>query len=200
MSMNEIRHGTTAELLALRDGDGTAWTRDHIAACAACAAELYGLEQIRSRLKALPAMQPPRDRWGVIAAQARRERRSRRLHSAVGLAAAAVLAIVTFVAVRPEASVPVAQTRAELNRAMIQSQAMEAALNALDPEQRALPNAAARVAADLQASLGELDAQLNQPGLWQSEPARVADLWRQRTGILSALVDVHAGRATFASF
>lgn len=200
MSTKDVRHGTTAELLALRDGEGTAWMRDHVAVCAACAAELFSLEQIRSQLRALPAQHPPRDRWAVIAGQARRERRTRRVHSAVGLAAAAVLAMVTFVAVRPEAGVPVAATRAELSRAMLQSQAMEAALRALGPEQRALPNAAARVAADLQASLGELDAQLNQPGLWQSEPARVADLWRQRTGILSALVDVHAGRATYASF
>ncbi len=198
--MNEVRHGTTEELLALRDDEGSAWTRTHVEACAACAAELYRLEQVRSRLKALPGMTPPRDRWGSIAGQARRERRARRLHSAVGLAAAAVLAAVTFVAVRPEAPTPAAETRAELDRAMLQSQAMEAALEALGPEQRALPGSAAKVAAELTASLSELDAALNEPGAWRSEPERVVDLWRQRTGILSALVDVHAGRATFASF
>ena len=198
--MNETRHGTTDELLALRDGDGSAWTRAHVESCAACATELYRLEQVRSRLKALPGMTPPRDRWGSIAAQARRERRARRLHSAVGLAAAAVLAAVTFVAVRPEAPTPAAETRAELDRVMLQSRAMEAALEALGPEQHALPGAAAKVAAELTASLSEVDAALNQPGTWRTEPERVVDLWRQRTGILSALVDVHAGRATFAFF
>ncbi|OGU01656.1 MAG: hypothetical protein A2085_06695 [Gemmatimonadetes bacterium GWC2_71_10] len=198
--MSDIRHGTTDELLALRDGEGSAWARAHVEACAACAAELYRLEQVRSRLKALPAMTPPRDRWNAIAVPARRERRARRLHSSVGLAAAAVLAAVTFVAVRPEAPTPAAETRAELDRVMLQSQAMEAALEALDPEQRALPGAAAKVAAELAASLSEVDAALNQPGTWRAEPQRVVQLWRERTGILSALVDVHAGRATFASF
>lgn len=198
--MSDIRHGTTAELLALRDGEGTQWARDHVAACAACAAELYRLEQVRARLRALPAMQPPRDRWRVVAEAVRRERRTRRLHSVVGLAAAAVLAAVTFVAVRPEPGVPAATVRAELDRAMLQSRAMEATLRALEPERRALPGAAAAVAADLQASLLELDVELNRPGTWQSQPGRVTDLWRQRTGILSALVDVHAGRATYASF
>jgi hypothetical protein len=198
--MNDIRHGTTDELLALRDGEGTLWAREHVASCAACAAELYRLEQVRARLRSLPALHPPRDRWAAVAEQVRRERRSRRIHSAIGVAAAAVLAAVTFVAVRPEPAVPAAVERAALDRAMLQSQAMEAALRALEPETRALPGAAARVAGDLQASLLELDAQLNRPGAWRSEPDRVVDLWRQRTGILSALVDVHSGRATFASF
>lgn len=199
--MNDTtRHGTTDELLALRDGEGSAWTRGHVEACAACAAELYRMEQLRSRLKALPALSPPRDRWAGIAVAARRERRARRLHSLVGLAAAVVLAGVTFLAVRPEPGVPAGVTRAALDRAMLQSRAMEAALEALEPEQRALPGAAARVAAKLNASLSDVDEALNQPDAWRSEPERVVELWRERTGILSALVDVHAGRATFASF
>lgn len=198
--MTNERHGTTEELVALRDGEGSAWVRAHVESCAVCAAELYRLEQMRARLKALPAQAAPRDRWPLIADLARRERRARRLHSAVGLAAAAVLAAVTFVAVRPAAPSAQAEARAEIDRAMIQSRAMEAALQALGPEQRVLPGAAAKVAAELTANLSEVDAALNQPGAWRQEPGRVVELWRERTGILSALVDVHAGRATFASF
>jgi len=59
--MSEIRHGTTEELLALRDGEGSAWIRAHVAECRACAAELFRLEQMRARLKALPSFTPPRD-------------------------------------------------------------------------------------------------------------------------------------------
>lgn len=198
--MNETRHGTTEELLALRDGEGSAWARAHVDSCAACAAELYRLDQVRSRLKALPAMTPPRDRWAGILATAQRERRSRRVHSLVGLAAAAVLAGATFLAVRPVPANPGVAVRQDLDRAMLQSQAMEATLEALGPDQRALPGAAAKVAAKLNASLSDVDAELSEPGAWRAEPERVVDLWRQRTGILSALVDVHAGRATFASF
>ncbi len=36
--MSETRHGTSEELLALRDGEGSAWMRQHVAECAACAA------------------------------------------------------------------------------------------------------------------------------------------------------------------
>lgn len=198
--MNETRHGTTEELLALRDGDGSAWARAHVETCAVCAGELYRLDQVRSRLKALPAMQPPRDRWPGIALAARRERRARRLHSLVGVAAAAVLAGATFLAVRPAPAAAAAATRVALDKAMLQSRAMEAALEALEPEQRALPGAAATVAAQLTDQLSDVDSALADPGAWRTEPERVVGLWRERTGILSALVDVHAGRATYASF
>ena len=42
--MNEVRHGTTEELLALRDGEGGAWAKAHVESCGACAGELYRLE------------------------------------------------------------------------------------------------------------------------------------------------------------
>jgi hypothetical protein len=72
--MND-RHATMEELLAVRDGEGSEWGREHAAACTECAAELFRLEQVRARLKALPAMTPPRDRWPGIAARAKQERR-----------------------------------------------------------------------------------------------------------------------------
>ena len=140
-----------------------------------------------------------RDSIGALVADAaRNERRSRRVHSAIGLAAAALLAAVTFVAVRPRSAPE--RDHAALDRAMLQSRAMEATLKSLAPDQRALNGATASVAADLEANLSKVDSALNDPGAWSREPDRVVELWRQRTGILSALVDVHAGHATFASF
>ena len=76
--MNGTRHGTTEELLALRDGEGGAWVKAHVGSCGACEAELYRLEQVRARLRALPTFSPPRDRWAVVAERARVERRSGR--------------------------------------------------------------------------------------------------------------------------
>lgn len=197
--MTDIRHGTMEELLALRDGEGSAWARSHVDGCGECAAAVYRLEQVRAQLKALPAFHPPRDRWAAIAEQVRRERRRRWMHSAMGVAAAAALAAVTFVAVRPAA--PAVETdRAALDRAMLQSQTLEAALHALAPDGRVMTGAAASVAADLESRLSEVDVALGDPGAWRMQPARVVDLWQQRAGILSALVDVHATRATNASF
>jgi anti-sigma factor RsiW len=91
--MNEVRHGTTEELLALRDGEGSAWAKAHVESCGACAGELYRLEQVRAQLRALPAFASPRDRWAVVAERARRERLQRRFSGGVGLAAAAALTL-----------------------------------------------------------------------------------------------------------
>lgn len=195
--MSETRHATTEELLALRDGEGSAWSREHVAACAGCAGELYRLEQIRARLKALPALAPARDRWPVIAAAARRERRQRWWRGAAALATAAALAGITFLALRP-ASPGAAASQAALDQAMARSQALEQALHALKPERQALSGDAALAVAELEDRLSQLDAELAVPGTWSREPGRVVELWRQRAGLLSALVDVHATRVAAA--
>lgn len=197
--MSNERHAVTDELLALRDGEGSAWTREHVAGCASCAGDLYRLDQMRSRLRALPAYSPPRDRWALVEATARRERRRRWMQGAAGLAAAAVLSVLTFASLRPAAtSDEAALDRAALSSAMARSEAMEQALRALTPDVRALPGSAAGAAADLENRLADVDAALEDPGAWRSDPRRVVELWEQRAGILSALVDVHVTRTAMA--
>ena len=198
--MNEMRHANTEELLALRDGEGTAWTRSHVDACATCAAELYRLEQMRARLRALPAFTPPRERWSVIAPVVRRERRQRFWRGAVGLATAAALTAVTFMAVRPAPSSK-ATEQAALARAMARSQTLEQTLKAVRPEQRALTGDAAQAVAELEDQLSRIDVQLADPAAWRDrDGGRAVDLWQQRAGVLGALVDVHTTRAAMASF
>lgn len=196
--MSDVRHGTTEELLALRDGEGSAWAREHVAGCAACAGELYRLDQMRARLKALPGFAPARDRWPVVASLVRSERRRRRLRGLVGLAAAACLAALTMVAIRPAGEARTAAERVALERAMAQSAALEQTLRALRPDSRALPGDAAGVVVDIQDRLGRIDSALADPSAWRSEPNRVVDLWQQRAGLLSALVDVHTTHVAVA--
>ena len=191
------RHATIDELLALRDGEGSAWTRDHAAACPACSAELFRLEQVRARLKSLPAWTPPRDRWAAIATVAKRERRVRRISAVAGLAAAAGLVAITFAALRPHGDTA-ATERATLDRAMARSQAFEQTLRSLSPETRALTGDAAAAVAELEDRLSRIDAQLGDPRAWQGSPGRAAGLWQQRAGVLSALVDVHVTRVAQA--
>lgn len=195
--MNDARHMTTDELLALRDGEGAAFTKDHVAVCEACSRELFRLEQMRARLKALPTFTPPRDRWAGIAVTAKRERRSRWMRSAVGLTAAAALTALTFVALRP---VPanVAAERVALDRAMVRSQALEQTLRALGPDGRALNSDAAQAVVELEDRLSSIDAKLGEPGSWRGSPGQAANLWQERAGVLGALVDVHATRTTLA--
>ena len=196
--MNDLRHATTEELLALRDGEGGAWTRAHVEDCRACADELWRLEQARARLRALPAFAPPRDRWPEVAVMARRERRQRRVRGVVALATAAALAGITFAALRPASAGDLASQQAALLREIARSQALEQQLRALDPEQQALTATAASAAAELENRLAAVDAQLNVPEAWTGDQERITDLWAQRAGLLSALVDVHTTRVAAA--
>ncbi len=195
--MSGERHATAEELLAVRDGEGSAWAKAHAAGCAECGGELYRLEQVRSQLRALPAFVPPRDRWGVVAERARRERRQRRLSGAAGLAAAAALGGLLLVAVqgtRPDAL----QAQTTLRSAMARSQAMEQVLQGVDPDARALGGEAAGAVVDLQRRLETIDARLGDPAQWGNDPASQAQLWNERAGLLSALVDVHTTHVAYA--
>jgi hypothetical protein len=193
--MSEMRHGTSEELLALRDGEGAAWVREHVAACAACAAELRRLEQVRSQLRALPAFAPPRDRWPVIERAAGAERRRRRVSWSAGTLAAAAVVVLSLVVFRHSGN---AGQDAALRQAMAESAAMEQVFRSLHPDQRALTGRTAGVVADLEDRLAQVDAVLNDTTTLRADPARVAELWKQRAGLLSALVDVHETRATYA--
>ena len=193
--MSDMRHGTSEELLALRDGEGSAWMRQHVEECAACAAELQRVEQVRSQLRALPSFAPPRDRWPVIEQAARQERRRRRISWSAGMVAAAAVVVLSFVVLR-HAAAP--SEDPALRQAMAESAAMEQVFRSLQPDQRALTGRTAGVVADLEDRLAQVDAALNDPTALRADPQRVADLWRQRAGLLSALVDVHETRATYA--
>ncbi len=194
--MSEIRHGTTDELLAVRDGEGSAWAREHVAACAACAAEVERLGQVRAQLRALPSYAPPRDRWPAVREVARRERSRRRTVRWSGLVAAAAAVVVGVVLFgrRPAVS----PQDVALQRAMAESAAMEQVFESLHPDRRTLSGQAANVVADLEDQLAQVDAALNDTVAWRSDPTRVAGLWKQRAGLLSALVDVHETRASVA--
>jgi hypothetical protein len=195
--MTDVRHGTTEELLALRDGEGTAWAKAHVASCEGCSAELFRLEQVRAQLRALPAFAPPRDRWALIAERARRERGARRWSRSVGLAAAAMLGGLLLVAVQGTRPDPL-EAQATLRTAMARSQAMEQVLRGMDPDGRALGGEAAGAVATLQGRLEALDAKLGDPSAWRDEPQRQAEMWNERAGLLSALVDVHTTRVAYA--
>ena len=194
--MSTVRHATLDELLALRDGEGSGWTREHVADCAPCAAELARLEQVRSQLRALPSFAPPRDVWPVVQRAAQADRRRRRISAWSGALAAAAIAVLAFAVLRPSAKV--APEDVALQKAMAESAAMEQMFESLHPDRRALSGQAAGVVADLEDQLAQVDAALNDTVAWRSNPVRVAGLWKQRAGLLSALVDVHETRASVA--
>ncbi|MBI2071768.1 MAG: hypothetical protein HYT81_01820 [Gemmatimonadetes bacterium] len=96
------QHCTMEDLLAVRDGEGTAAARRHVDECPACRAEVDRLHQVAAALRALPVQRPPRDRWPELRAVAAGVGRRRRRWIATGwvsLAAAAALAVI--LGVRP---------------------------------------------------------------------------------------------------
>src|SRR6185295_10845347 len=72
-------HCTIEDLLALKDGEGSAWARRHLGECADCQTGFDGLHQRVAGLRALATLNPPRDRWPEVRANLVKEQRKRRM-------------------------------------------------------------------------------------------------------------------------
>jgi hypothetical protein len=191
-------------LVALREPGsepGAAAAREHLDGCAVCRAELERVHQRVARLKALPALRPARDRWPAVRERVRavRRRHRARLVGLTGLAAAAAVALAVGVSAlgEPDAG---RLTPAEIERAMARSQVLESALDGFDPESRVLDGRTAGIAQRLEDRIARVDRKLEMAELIerQSRDAELLKLWRERVGLLDALVDVHVTRASHA--
>jgi len=205
-----MTHLTMEQLLALREPGlepGLDTARRHHAACPACQAEADRLAQRIARLKALPAPRPGRDGFLEVRSRFVAERRRKQLRwvGAGSLALAASVAL--LILLRPgdlaqRLPVPAGQGYAaanELEAMKARSQELEAALQAWDPDHRVIDGRTAAIAARLEDQLGTLDRQLEVVGTLSSDnPAGELPLWRERVGLLNALVDVHMTRASYA--
>jgi hypothetical protein len=197
-----MSHPSLEALLSLREPGaepGVAATREHVDQCPQCQAEVDRLHQRVARLKALPSLRPGRDRWPETAARFRADRRRRRnrVVGFTGLAAAASLALVLSVG---HLSHPSAANAAQLNQAMERSQALESALSAYNPEGRVLDGRTAGIAQELEDRIARVDRELEVAELspQQARDEELLKLWRERVGLLDALVDVHVTRASNA--
>jgi hypothetical protein len=195
-----MTHLNMEALLSLREAGlepGDAAARQHLEACAGCRAELERLHQRVARLKALPALRPSRDRWPEVAARVRVARRQRQLRAGglLGLAAAASLALGVFVG---ETGGPPPIGQQEIHQAIARSQALESALSQYHPENRVLDGRTAGIAEELEDRIARVDRQLEMAELLgrQSRDEQLLKLWRERVGLLDALVDVHVTRAS----
>ena len=198
-----MTHLSMDALLSLREPGlepGAATAREHLNQCPQCQAELDRLHQRVARLKALPPLRPGRDRWPETSARLTRERRQRRTRLAAlsGLATAASLAAVISIGRMTQ---PTLDTRAEeLSQTMERSQALESALSEYNPESRMLDGRTARMAQELEDRIARVDRELEVTELLPQQPPedQLLKLWRERVGLLDALVDVHVTRASNA--
>jgi hypothetical protein len=197
-----MSHLSMDALLSLREPGtepGGAAAREHLNECSACQAELHRLHQRVARLKALPTLRPSRDRWPETAARVRADRLRRRTRQVgfAGLAVAASVALAVTVVNRPQS----AETNPnQINQVMQRSQALESALSEYNPDARVLDGRTARIAQELEDRIARLDRRLEMTDLSpkQARDQELLRLWRERVGLLDALVDVHATRASNA--
>ncbi len=200
-----MSHLTMEALLALRETGaepGTAAARRHVDECAQCRAELDRLHQRVARLRALPALRPSRDLWPTVRARDLAERRRWRARwtGVAGLLAAASIALA--VVGGGIANPAPADASAQIEVARQRSQLLEGALDAYNPDARVIDGRTARMSQALEDRIAALDRQLQAAELRSAErrPAaqqqQMLELWRERVGLLDALVDVHVTRAS----
>jgi hypothetical protein len=195
-----MSHLTMEQLVALRDAGsepGSADSQAHVQGCTECAAELDRLHQRVARLRALPTLRPPRDRFAAVAARVRHDRRQRIVRRAgigtLALAASLLLAIVGRDIVAPA---PAAASD-QLTAVMAESATLEQALRQLRSSQQVTDAYTTRAAASLEDRIAELDHELETAQMQASPSSRneLLPLWRERVGLMDALVDVHLTRA-----
>jgi hypothetical protein len=199
------KHCTMNELVALRDGEGPAWAREHIETCPFCQRELELLRGRVAALRALPAVRPPRDRWPVVREQAARLRREARLRRA-GWGVLALAASVTLIVgvrafdARPQDPVVEAAVTPELAELMARSRELEAALRSYGTEGRVLNARAAGIIAELEDRIAAVDVGIVQVGARREAGSDLVDLWRSRVDLMDALVNAHVTRAAYVGF
>ena len=200
-----MTHLSMEQLLALREPGqepGVQACRDHAASCPLCRAELDRLDQRLARLKTLPGLRPARDQFGAVRLRIQAERRRRRVaRVAVGgmaLAAAVTLALVTRT--RPERQLVAVSP--ELEEVMTRSQQLERALSSFDPDRQVVDGRTAGITASLEDRLAGIDRQLEVVDLMDAtvREGEALRLWRERVGLLDALMDVHLTGARYVGF
>ncbi len=197
-----MTHLSVDALVSLREPGsepGDAAAREHLNQCAQCQAELQRLHQRVARLKALPTLRPSRDRWPETKARFKAERRRRRTR-VVGLSGLALAASVAIAIAVGDLSRPADGTAEQLNQAMERSQVLESALSEYNPAGRVLDGRTARIAGELEDRIARVDRELEVTELMrqQATDRDLLKLWRERIGLLDALVDVHVTRASNA--
>ena len=194
-------HLTTEDLLALKDGEGTAWARRHHGECPECQKELDALHQRVARLKALPALNPPRDRWPVIRDRVLSERRHRRATHVRWAGVAIAASLVAVIGTRTYDRQKMESTQAaQVAEYIARSQALEARLREIDPDGRVLSGTTAGVVSELEDRIGAIDAQLSQAVQTEGSFNREQDLWRNRVELMQGLVNVHTTRTAYVGF
>jgi hypothetical protein len=199
-----MTHLTTDELLACREPGlepGVAQARAHLEGCAECRAELDRLDQVKAQLRALPTLRPARDHWDAVRTRVRAERRQRIMTRAVAGTIAFAAGVALMLMVRTRAMEDAGQEMA-ITEAMHRSSQLEQVLQQYNPDERVVDGRSQLVAGQLEDRIAVVDRELERAQLLEAREREqeLLRLWRQRVGLLDALVDVHLTRAQAVGF
>lgn len=155
------------------------------------------LNDVGGRLSRLPGYDPPASGWaGVVAARAGRAARFElgipAALAAVVLAVAVGLGLWLQSAQRALAGGPAADEAGRIAIAAemrAENERLERMLAAL-PERHALSGSTAFTVAELEDRLALVDDRLSRVVLEPNAPERAEELWRERVGVMSSLVQV----------
>lgn len=118
----------------------------------------------------------------------------------MGIAGLAMAASVTLAVILTDVSNVddlAASPSVAIDSAKAQSRELEQAILQFDPESRVIDGRTARLAADVEDQIAELDRELQEMQVIDDAGEHeVLRLWRQRVGLLDALVDIHVTRAS----
>ena len=204
-----MTHLTMEQLLALREPGlepGVQGWRDHATACELCRAELDRLDQRVARLRALPTLRPARNRFSEIQSRAQHSRLRRRLAvlslGGLALAASIALAVVLVPQLGSGPSSGELAEQQELQEIIARSRQLESVIEDYDSDRRMTDGRTAVVAASLEDRLARVDRQLQMVNLMDQRvrPQEALRLWRERVGLLDALMDVHATGAKYVRY
>lgn len=192
-----MTHLTMEQLLAVRDDDRSepelAGAHHHVASCEACQGELDRLHQRTARLRALPTMAPARNQFPAVRTRWQWERNQRRIRLVSGMFTAAAAALLLSLVGRDLMNPPRLDAEQQLQTAIDASQRLEATLHAWDPAQRVVDGRTARLVVVIEDRIAEVDGRLQDAARLEHAERlqRQVELWRERVGLMNALVDVH---------
>jgi hypothetical protein len=181
---------------------GASSTRRHLIECPLCQAEAARLAQRSARLRSLPALRPARDHWPMLAQQVRAERRRRLVRRVSWLGLAAAAGFVLMLALRSIQHPAVPSQQIAIDEAMTRSRQLEQLIRSYNPDARVTDGRTVRVAGELEDRIALVDQELEAARTLdpRGRDAQMLGLWRQRVGLLNALVDVHMTRASAVGY
>ena len=197
-----MQHLTMNQLVAVRDGDRSepefAEAHAHVGGCDACQRELDRLHQRTAMLRALPVMSPSSDHFREVEARWRWEIRQRRLRTISWIGIAAAAAVLVTVVGRDLVQPPRLDAEDQLETAIGTSQQLEATLRDWNPEERVVDGKTAQLVTVIEDRIADIDAALQDAARLEQEARleRQVELWRQRVGLMDALVDIHVTKAS----